>query len=127
MSKYLFKCLLNSGEIITQNETDQSTTTPNKNTFWDVLQRLNEVRAFGLYNQENGDEWLVSIEDGHFEHNMQPFLVGDEGELANRRLIYFKRNIMNALNGEKLNEVFFIGYQGNRADGSNAQCKIGVC
>jgi len=120
MPKYLFKALFKSGEILEQSPDDQSATTKGKNCFYDVLQRLNEVRAFALYNQETGEEWLTDLEDGHFEHNQSPFFIHDE-ELTNKRLIFFKRNSFNALNGQPLSVTYHLGFQSNKMDGSNVQ------
>jgi len=120
MLKYLFKALFTDGTILEQNQNDQSTTTPNKNAFYDVLQRLNEVRAFALYNQETGEEWLTDLKDGHFEHNQSPFFIHDE-ELINKRLVFFKRNSFNALNGQPLSVTYHLGFQSNKMDGSNVQ------
>src|SRR5574343_657152 len=120
MFKYLFQCLLIDGTIIKQTQEDKSAAVEGKNAFFDVLSRFSEVRAFGLYNEE--DEYLVDLLDGHFEINQRAFKICDEEQLLNFRLIFFKRNIISvnlSSNDESRQIEYHFGWQANRPDGSN--------
>lgn len=121
--KYLFKCLFNNGEKLEQTQEDKSQTTENKNAFYDVLQRLNEVRAFALYSQETKQEYLVDISDGHFEVNSGKFFLHNE-YLTNLRLIFFKRNTIDMSTGRPYPQQYILGFQGNDINGNNKQYTI---
>lgn len=118
--KYLFKALLFDGSMIEQTQEDKSATTEGKNAFYDVLQRLDEVRAFGLYNQETGEEYLVDLHDGHFEVNNVPFFLHNE-VLTNLRLVFFKRNTINFTTHEVYPVLYNFGFQANDEAGNNVK------
>jgi hypothetical protein len=92
--KYLFEAHLKDGTVIRQTPEDCSTAEPlTRSAFYDVAQRLDEVRLFGLYNDQY--MYTVSLEDGHFEANGVPFsaqpvskpVINQGGKF---RLIYFR-------------------------------------
>lgn len=124
--KYLFKALLKDGTVISQTQEDVSATTKDRNAFYDVLQKIDEVRAFALYDTESpdNDEYLVDLADGHFEINQKPFFMHNEN-VHNLRLIFFKRNL-HALNlMDSTSRLVSIGYnfgfQGTDDAGNNVQ------
>lgn len=69
--QYLFEAHLKDGTVIHQNDRDCSELDPTKSCFYDVTLRLEDVRVFGLYNNEH--TYTVSLEDGHFEIDGVPF------------------------------------------------------
>lgn len=126
--KFIFKCLLNSGMVLEQTTDDKSQTTPNKNAFYDVLQNMSEIRAFALYNQETGEEWLLDLLDQHLEHNIPKINVYSvfrlnryDEKLDNVRLIYYKTNFFDFINREKTSVIYTLGFQGNLLNGENKQ------
>ncbi len=120
--KYLFKALFRDNTVIEQSADDNSLITPGKNAFYDVLKQLENVRAFALYNQETNDEYLVDLDDGHFELNQVPFRLHEEEYLTNIRLIYFRRNyIYSGSSGNSHDIHFFLGFQANDATGQNVK------
>lgn len=124
MFKYLFQCLFRDGSTVKQTQEDKSISVEGKNAFFDVLSRLSEVRAFALYNTETNDEYLVNLDDGHFEVNRRSFRICDEEQLINFRLIFFKRTtILVNLGGRNDNKriEYHFGWQANRPDGSNVK------
>jgi hypothetical protein len=121
--KYLFKALLNDGSFIEQTQDDKSSTTEGKNAFYDVLQNLNELRAFALYNQETGDEALIDLKEQRFEINNASFFLHEES-VTNVRLVFFKRNTIDCLTGETLPVQYFLGFQANNEAGQNVQFTI---
>lgn len=123
--KYLFTALLHDGSVVEQTQEDKSHTTEGKNAFYDVLQKMDQVRAFALYNQETQDEYLIDLEDGRFEVNGASFIMHEE-PLTNFRLVYFKRNKISMITGEHYDPLYFIGYQANNAAGQNVQHTLTV-
>lgn len=148
MFKYLFKALLfdpsqkenDQYSMIEQNENDISPTTPGKNCFYDVIQAENAglLRAFALYNQETGEEWLVDLNDGHFEHNFpskneetgeivyegSKFILHDDLSLDNKRLIWFLRRelTVNVVDSSIIKDgisCYNFGFHGNDKSGKN--------
>jgi len=70
--RYLFEAHLKDGTVIRQTPEDVSTAEPlTRSAFYDVAQRIDEVRVFGLYNDKH--TYIVSLEDGHFEIDGVPF------------------------------------------------------
>ncbi len=125
MLKFLFKALLQDGTIIEQDQTDTSKTTPNKNAFYDVLSNIDKVRAFAFYDVCSGDEYLVDLADGHFEINQKPFFMHNiDDSITNRRLIYYKTNVVNVVGGQVASQKTYsytFGWQGNLPDGKNVK------
>lgn len=95
--RYLFKAVLFDGTLFEQTQEDKSIYTEGKNAFYDVLQRLNEVHAFALINQETGQEYLVDLTDGHFEAEGVPFLLHND-PIGDFKLVFFKRNTIGITN-----------------------------
>ncbi len=124
MFKYLFKALLKDGSLIEQTQEDKSLIAEGKNAFYDVLQNMENVRAFSLYNQETGAEHLVDLLDGRFEVNGCSFYLHDEEGLEDIRLIYFRRNLVmaNIVTSEVAQGVksYHFGFQA-RHKGQNLQ------
>ena len=125
MMKYLFSALMNDGTTINQTQEDKSQTTEGKNAFYDVLQRLEEVTAFALYNQETQDEYLVDLRDGHFEVNQIQLNLHLEA-IFNLRLIFFKRHVINFITREHYPVKFVFGFQANDEAGKNVQFTMTV-
>lgn len=70
--RYLFEAHLKDGTVIRQTLEDCSTAEPlTRSAYYDVAQRLDDVRMFGLYNDAH--TYTVSLEDGHFEIDGVPF------------------------------------------------------
>lgn len=122
---YLFKAQLKDGSCLYQNQEDQSTGTPGKNCFYDVLQRIDEVVFFRLQNEN--DCWAVNLITGEFEHNGRIFLVeqGDFERATPYRLIYWKRHTHHFQTGQHDIE-YIIGWQTNDTKGKNYQQTIVV-
>ncbi len=89
--KYRFVALYKDGTIYEQNAQDVSVTNPQKSCFYDI--DVPALRAFALYGPD-GTEYLVDLQDGHFEINEIPFFLHNE-PCSDFRLIYFRRNILN--------------------------------
>jgi len=128
MFKYLFEVEYRDGSIYKQHPEDLSETgDPGKNSFSDVLPRLEEIRLFQLVG--DGHIFTVNLEDLHFEIDNIPFIMHDPNvALTNIRLIYFRRTKINATmvgNGlpeEQSREVSYrMGWQANTSDGKNIQ------
>jgi len=62
--KYLFKAILKDGSLIEQTQEDKSSHTENRNCFYDVLQKMDEVIGFGMENTENNDQYWVNLQNG---------------------------------------------------------------
>lgn len=92
--KYLFEAHMKDGSVIRQTDQDQSTAVPlTRSAFYDVAQRLDEVRVFGLYNDKH--TYTVSLEDGHFEidgvpFSAQPTVSPSINEGGKFQLVYFR-------------------------------------
>ncbi len=142
MFKYLFSAILHDGTIIAQNQQDQGSI-EGKNCYYDVIQAENagKLRAFALYNQETGDEFLIDIGgDCHFECNSPhkndetgeiiysgtSFKLHGEEKLRNIRLIWFiqREMVLDVVNTQVIaNKIksYNFGFQGSLPDGSNFQ------
>lgn len=128
--KYLFEAHLSDGTVIQQTPQDVSRIEPGRSAFYDVQQRIADIKYFGLFS-ENAT-YLVDLTDGHFEIDGKPFHVRDpqmpvqEGTIY--RLIYFRRHQVHFNLG--LEEIghdiqFFLGWQ-TTIDGKNYQQTIVV-
>jgi len=105
--QYLFEAHLKDGTVIRQDDRDCSTLDPTKSAYYDVAQRMDEVRVFGLYNDEH--TYSVSLEDGHFEIDGVPFsaqpvtmpCINEGGKFT---LVYFRDHqqdlVVSAIVGE---------------------------
>lgn len=91
--KYLFEAQMKDGSIIQQTHDDISAVDPLRSAYYDVAQRLDDVKLFGLYNDDH--TYVVSLEDGHFEIDGVPFsaqpvtrpCINEGGQF---RLVYFR-------------------------------------
>lgn len=139
MFKYLFKALLDNGQIVEQNQEDKGSVS-GKNCFYDVLcaEKEGKLRAFAIYNQETLDEWLIDLCTCTFEHNV-PTKNPDTGEiiyagekfklhgnlvLHDIRLIWFLERSMelDIVNNKILtNQIksYNFGFQANDSAGQN--------
>ena len=70
---YLFECHFNDGTIIQQTEEDVSKIDPNRSSFYDVIQRKDDVEVFGIFNDQH--TYAVDLRDGHFEIDGAPFSI----------------------------------------------------
>jgi len=121
--KYLFEALLKDESVIKQNQEDKSATTKGKNCFYDVMQNMDNLVAFGMFNQEKDESYAVDLTTGRFVVNGASFFVHDE-PLSNIRLIYFKRNFitLNLLENQEVRDAtYHFGFQANLPNGSNFQ------
>jgi hypothetical protein len=92
---YLFVATFSDGSQIFQNEDDVSPNNPEKNCFFDVMQRIEAGDmpiSFGLVGERG---FLgVDLRDGHFEVNGLPFFQHRPEQPDQRykdfRLIYFR-------------------------------------
>ena len=96
MITYLFKCQFKDGTCLEQTEEDVSQTTPGKNAFFDVLERIDDVVAFEIINDFDYHSLKVDLQDGHFESNgiaFNAFPFDYPGRLDQPfRLVYFLRH-----------------------------------
>jgi hypothetical protein len=126
--KYLFKALCFDDSLpenekfytIEQTQDDASPTTPGRNCYYDVIQaeKAGNLRAFAIYEQTTGDEYLIDLSDCHFEVNQKSFKLHGAAELDNIRLIWFiKRElILDVVNTTVLNNQitsYNFGFQSN--------------
>lgn len=123
--QYHFKALLRNGTIIDQSrQNDQSATTEGRNAFYDVLQNIEEVRAFSLFSDDGADEYLIDLETLLFEVNGKQFKMTDE-ELTNIRLIYFVRKavVRDLVQNTTVQGIvsYHFGFQGLNGAGENVQ------
>ena len=140
MFKYLFKALFTDNTIIEQTQEDKGSI-DGRNCFYDVIQKMDKLRAFAIYNQETGEEWLVDLNDGSFQHNyptnsqemtQSVFKLHGDKEFENLRLIWFMKRqlVLDIVNTEiSSNEIlgYNIGWQGNlKSTGENKEFIITV-
>jgi hypothetical protein len=116
---YLFEAHFNDGSMIQQTPQDVSVVDPEKSAYYDVMQRLGDVKVFGIYNDKN--TYVVDLRDGHFEINGVPFSVSSEEDLdlmpdQKFELVYFRRHKhVTAVGGELPVELshtvdYFLGW-----------------
>src|SRR5471030_1660418 len=115
---YLFEAHLNDGTLIQQTEEDISQIDPLRSAYYDVIQRKDDIVAFGIYN--NDHTYAVDLRDGHFEINGAPFYVmsGDPKLTENQKyeLVYFRRHVQTMVVGavefeEESPVEYFIGWK----------------
>lgn len=81
-----------NGDFYIQTQDDKSTHTEGKNSFYDVLQRLDEVKRFHIIKDDN-TRHTVDLESGSFGINGVFFSIYEEGKqpvIKKRKLIYFE-------------------------------------
>lgn len=125
---FLFVADFFDGSRYFQNPNDASVRHPlTRSAFYDVAQRLDQVKVFTLIDRHRQHEHAVFLEDGHFKSDGHLFLPDPKvGEMFNFRLIYFRRcqvpQVMGArgVDFEPHKVVgYFIGWQANDAAGRN--------
>jgi hypothetical protein len=123
---YFFTAVFNDGSTIHQTADDISATDPARSQFFDVAQRIDDVRVFALTNA-NGDVIAVDLHTGLFASNGLVFAAGDPRiqppQDTEYRLIYFRRHThrFNAQLEELDHEVeYVIGWQAT-VNGENVQ------
>ncbi len=130
--KYLFECHFNDGTHITQTQADVSLTTPGKNAFYDVLQRIDDVEIFGVFSDEEPNVYTVDLTSGLFAVNDVVFKHHDPRlnipPDAKFRLIFFKRHVHTF--SPDLSEIghdigYWFGWQ-TTIDGQNFQSTMSV-
>jgi hypothetical protein len=129
---YLFECHFKDGTMIQQTEQDVSTIDPARSAFYDVMQRLDDVVVFGVYNEQS--TYAVDLRDGHFEINGFSFNVNKEElpEDAKRELVYFRRHVHVTVVGQEAppedvshSVEYFLGWRA-MVDGKEIQQTISV-
>jgi hypothetical protein len=70
---YLFECHFSDGTVLQQNEADVSNVDPAKSSFFDVIQRKDEVVVFGVFNDQHS--YAVDLRDGSFLINGAKFFI----------------------------------------------------
>lgn len=115
--KYLFSCTFKDGDFYSQTHKDVSQIDKTKSAFFDVKDK--DIKQFWLEGERH--EYLVDLEDGHFEIDGVPFKMHDE-ELSNFRLIYFRKNTIQFQGLQTISHdiEFCIGWQTTK-NGKNYQ------
>lgn len=121
---YKFKATFSNGEVYNQTENDVSLATPDKSSFFDVLEKEKEspLKTFELKGTKGIFE--VNLEDGSFTCNgAKLFFLNDSDEqsISNLRLIYFRRVEKSFAGFTEISNstIYFLGWQGNLANGEN--------
>jgi hypothetical protein len=126
---YLFTAELADGTRLHQDRHDRSREHPlTRSAFYDVLQRVAEVRRFALRSRDGRHLHLVDLTDGHFETDGQ-VICSPYGELTNYRVIYFRRcqQIMEGCTLIPPRIVgYFLGWQANDGLGRNQQMTLEI-
>jgi hypothetical protein len=133
MLSYLFTCHFKDGTVIQQTAEDVSKVDPTRSAFYDVVQRLEEVKTFTIIKQDARQHtFMVDLRNGHFEIDGVQFYASAKGELpdeAKFRLIYFHRHQHKIVQGQTMSGddiQYFIGWQTNLLNGNNVQQTISV-
>jgi hypothetical protein len=111
MLDYLFTAYYADNTTYQQTEEDRSTKDETKSAYYDIDQ--DKLIAFALQGANDGV--VVDLRTGLFVVNGLPLSVF-EGEVVNRRLIYFRRvtQQMNREDGQTSTSIeYHIGWQGN--------------
>jgi hypothetical protein len=132
MLKYLIEATLNDGTVIQQTQDDKSTTTEGKNTFYDVLQRIDDVIVFGVVSTDTAYTIGVNLIDGSFNANGVRFEAWPTDAPVfpldvKYRLVYFKRVSKTFQGAQEIGEsiVYNLGWQ-TTVDGKNFQQLVSV-
>jgi hypothetical protein len=124
---YLFTCRLKDGTIIQQTQSDTSVQDETRSAFYDVAQRLRDVKDFSLVGANH--TYFVDLTDGHFEIDGVPFTVYADELPSNQdlRLIYFRRHQQTTTTGAASAHTmqFHFGWQ-TTLNGKNIQSTITV-
>jgi hypothetical protein len=84
--KYLFRCEYDN-QTYSQTSEDISQTEPTKSAFYDVMDK--PIKKFWIEGE--GHQYLVDLQDGHFEIDGIPFKMHEE-ELKDFRIIYYRKH-----------------------------------
>jgi hypothetical protein len=128
---YLFVADFKDGSRYFQTPADASVVHPlTKSAFWDVLQRLDEVKQFTLTDRHRQHEHSVFLDDGHFTTDGR-IIAPDPGvgPLHNFRLIYFRRCQQRTEGGFHCRPeivAYFIGWQANDPAGKNFKMMLQI-
>jgi hypothetical protein len=122
MLKYLFKAVFQDGSVYEQNSIDASLHTPEKSSFYDVLETEksgNKLIQFILTGE--GKTFTVDLITGALDINgvKLPSML----PLTNYRLIYFRRNELLFVGAANIGHAvtFHLGWQANDETGKNYQ------
>lgn len=114
--KYLFEAHFSDGSIIAQTPDDASELDPIRSTYYDVVQRLDDVVLFGLY--DNDHKYVVDLRDGHFEIDGVPFSAQPVSaptilEGGKFKLLYFRdhQQEITIRDGEPTPGVHYISFR----------------
>ena len=131
---YLFVSDFKDGSRYFQTPADASVVHPlTRSAFFDVCQRLEDVKQFTLVDRHNQHEHTVFLEDGHFKTDGR-IIPCPRSDLINFRLIYVRRcQIPQGMNvyevDHEYNRVvaYFIGWQANQIrTGQNFQMLLEI-
>lgn len=127
--KYRFSVEYEDGSVFEQSEEDKSMKDPLRSAFYDIDQE--RVATFSLTNMETGKTHGVSLIDGHFEINGQPFFAHDlDLNLQRKRLIFFRRHLhqFNPATGLETGHTitYRFGWQALDENGKNHQIIITI-
>lgn len=113
-----------------QNGNDESVDVKGKNSFYDILQRMDEVSQFHIV-KDDGTRYTVDLTDGHFEVNGVSFIIHDQHYTPRKmKLIYFKEMHQNfKVGGDEPYEIrvnrYFMGWECNEND-KNTKVTIAI-
>jgi len=106
MLDYLFEAHFSDGTMIQQTPEDVSVVDPTRSRFYDVAQRLDDVVAFGFFNDQH--TYAVDLRDGHFEVDGAPFFSYPKdfapSEETKFRLIYFRHHTHQITQGSDVED-----------------------
>lgn len=138
MLRYLFEVTFKDGSVYKQNKKDISETDPKRSCYFDIAQKLDQVKEFSLVRESllNPVRFTVNIEQGYFLRNGEVFeLAGETMDtpvktITDRELIYFRRRRehMSAQSGEHIGSevMYFFGWKGVDSDGNEVIRTIGI-
>jgi hypothetical protein len=116
---YLFEAEFRDGFILRQTPDDVSRTNPLKSAFYDVLNYPSGLAKFSLVGK--GETWTVHLEPPPYFSVNNSRIIEPKEDVKNVRVIYYRqvdRSYGGVGHGE-LRVGYYIGWQGNCADGRN--------
>jgi hypothetical protein len=123
--RYLFTAFMRDGSFIEQTQADRSRTTPEKNAYYDVLQRIDDVEQFQLTDIYGRQSVCVDLDTGLFEINDGVFRIGDRlSDNTKYRLVYFRRR--HEFNSHAIAEPteYHVGWEAMTPDGRKVRQTI---
>lgn len=128
MLKYLFTVQFTDASFLTQPSDDKSVMDSSKSAFYDIINSTKEIYCFELNCQTDSNKYKIypihKIIEIYYNNKIIMKINPPKEELFNPRIIYY-RNHVATLNSEDLSKQqdeivsYSLGYQANRADGSN--------